>query len=71
MSVSDDVSERIDKLEVRIAFQDRTIEELNTVVTEQWRVIDALRSKLQLLEDHAQAASLIADPRSEPPPPHY
>lgn len=64
--------ERIDSLEVRIAFQDRTIEELNAAVTEQWRVIDSLTRKLKLLEDHVQSsASPVGDPRSEPPPPHY
>lgn len=71
MAVGVDLSERMDQLEMRIAFQDRTIDELNAVVTEQWRVIDALKAKLHTLEEHARAASLIADPRTEPPPPHY
>lgn len=64
--------ERIDSLEVRIAFQDRTIEELNAAVTEQWRVIDGLTRKLRLLEEHIQTnSSPVGDTRSEPPPPHY
>jgi len=67
-----DSDDRIEQLEVRIAFQDRTIEELNTAVTDQWRVIDGLTRKLKLLEDHVRStASNVADPRSEPPPPHY
>lgn len=70
MSLPDD--ERLDALEVRIAFQDRTIDELNAAVTEQWRVIDGLARKLKLLEEQARlSATNIADPRSEPPPPHY
>lgn len=67
-----DADERIEQLEVRIAFQERTIEELNTAVTEQWRVIDGLTRTLKLLEDHVRStASVVGDPRAEPPPPHY
>lgn len=70
--MTDATGERIDRLEMRIAFQDKTIDELNAVVTEQWRVIDGLSAKLKLLEEHARSAgSSVADPRSEPPPPHY
>jgi SlyX protein len=66
------LTERLDTLETRIAFQDQTIEELNDTITKQWQVIDSLTRKVALLEDHARTtASNIADPRHEPPPPHY
>lgn len=64
-------AERLDALEVRIAFQDQTIEELNDVVTKQWKTIDALTRKVALLEEHARSATAANDPRLEPPPPHY
>jgi SlyX protein len=62
---------RIDDLEARLAFQERTIEELNAVVAKQWRHIDELMRLVRALEAHAQATSPIGDPRNEPPPPHY
>ena len=65
-------ADRLDALEARIAFQDHTIDELNATITEQWRVIDGLTRKLTLLEEQSKLnAGAIADPRSEPPPPHY
>ncbi|HTM78157.1 MAG TPA: SlyX family protein [Devosia sp.] len=71
MSQSDHLADRLDALETRIAFQDQTIEELNATITAQWSVIDALSRKVNLLDEQARAISNIADPRSEPPPPHY
>lgn len=64
-------SDRLDALEMRVAHQDRTIEELNATIIAQWKVIDGLTRKLGLLEEQARATGTIADPRTEPPPPHY
>lgn len=71
MSENDALAERIDDLEVRIAFQDRTIEDLNAVVAKQWKQIDELQRKVAQLLEHARATAPIADAGSEPPPPHY
>jgi SlyX protein len=65
------IEERIDALEMRIAYQDQTIEELNTTITEQWRVIDLLRKKFDMVEEQVRSGSYIADPSTERPPPHY
>ena len=62
---------RIDALETRIAYQDQTIEELNTALTAQWKVIDLLTKKLATLEEQVRSGSFIADPATEKPPPHY
>ena len=64
-------SERLEKLESRIAFQDHTIEELNQVMTEQWSVIEQLRRRLDAMEEQVRSGSYIADPSSDKPPPHY
>jgi SlyX protein len=69
--MDNELADRIDDLEARIAFQDRTIEELNTVVAKQWRHIDDLQRKVDQLVEHARSTGPVADPRSEPPPPHY
>lgn len=64
--------ERLTKLEMLTAEQERTIEELSGQIAEQWKEIDALRKKLDLLttrlvEVEANAASEVPVTR----PPHW
>ena len=66
-----DLAERLEALETRIAFQDKTIEELNATITEQWRQIDVLSRKLETVEEQVRSGVYIADPSTEAPPPHY
>ena len=66
-----DQAERLEALEMRIAFQDQTIEDLNQTVTEHWRMIEGLIRKLNMLEEQVRSGTHIADPSTEPPPPHY
>jgi SlyX protein len=65
--------ERIDDLEIRIAHQDRVIEDLNQAVVEQWKLIDDLSRRIAALVDRLatleHVTRTIAPP--EPPPPHY
>lgn len=72
MTDHDRLDDRLDTVEMRIAFQDQTIEELHKTIADQWRVIDGLTRKLATLEEQVRSAGgSIADPRHEPPPPHY
>ena len=65
------LSERIDTMETRIAYQDDTIETLNQTITAQWKQIDALTRQLAELKDRLQdAESNAAGPVNERPP-HY
>ena len=66
-----DISDRLETLETRIAFQDQTIEDLNATITTQWRQIDLLTRKLEQMEEQVRSGVHIADPSTEPPPPHY
>jgi SlyX protein len=66
-----DLAERLDALEIRIAFQDQTIEQLNATITAQWRQIDVLTRKLETVEEQVRSGVQIADPSTEAPPPHY
>ncbi|MET3843963.1 SlyX family protein [Bradyrhizobium sp. OAE829] len=71
MSDANALSERIDALEMRLTFQDVTIETLNQTITEQWKQIDALTRQLAELKDRLQdAESNITGPVNERPP-HY
>ncbi|MFC4346325.1 SlyX family protein [Kordiimonas lipolytica] len=64
---------RLDDLEVKFAFQQETIETLNSTVTDQWAEIDRLKRMLSQLQ--GQIADLEdtqgpADPGNIKPP-HY
>jgi SlyX protein len=69
----DHLTGRLDRMEARVAHQDKTIEDLNEVVTGQWREIAKLRRLVERLEGElAEAEQARRDPqRVEPPPPHY
>ena len=65
-----DASSRLDTLEMRIAHQDKTIADMNDVITSQWRTIDALQRHVMELREEFRN---IVPPRTapEPAPPHY
>ncbi|MCT8992149.1 SlyX family protein [Chelativorans sp. SCAU2101] len=64
--------ERLVKLEVIAAEQERTIEELSTQVAEQWKEIDRLRKKLDLLTERFLALEEQATPPAPvTKPPHW
>jgi SlyX protein len=73
MSDDEALSRRIDALEIRIAYQDETIEDLNKTVVAHWKQIDLLTRQLAALTDRVQEAEHKAGGPSapEPPPPHY
>jgi SlyX protein len=68
----DEALARFEALEIRIAHQDRTIEDLNTAVRDQWEQIDRLTKLIERIADRLQRIedSVPAD-GPEPPPPHY
>jgi SlyX protein len=70
MSEFKTLGERIDALEVRLMFQDETIETLNKTITEQWVKIDALTRHITALTERLQEAETRL-PRGNEPPPHY
>ena len=71
MSDVNALSDRIDALEVRLTFQDETIETLNKTITEQWLKIDALTRQLVSLSDRLQEAESRVPGAANEPPPHY
>lgn len=58
-------------IELKLAYQERTIDELNAVVIEQSKRIDELETKLQRFMDRIEAESTVRDASEEEPPPHY
>lgn len=65
------LGERIDALEMRIAYQDDTIETLNQIITAQWKQIDALTRKIAELGEQLQEAEANAPGPANERPPHY
>ena len=66
-----ELSDRIDRLEARLMFQDDTIETLNQTITAQWREIDALTRQVASLGERLQEAEANAPAPANEPPPHY
>jgi len=66
-------AERIDALEMKIAYQEDAIEQLNDVITAQWKKLEELGRELIRLNDRIESAETNAGspPGDEPPPPHY
>ena len=71
MSDADDLSERIDALEMRLTYQDVTIETLNQTITTQWVEIDRLTRQVAELKERLQEAESNAPGPANEPPPHY
>ena len=66
-------STRLDELEIRIAHQDQTIEDLNAAITAQWKLIDRLERQVERLAERVADADQSAGPAApvDRPPPHY
>ena len=67
------MEERLTELEVRVAFQDQTIQDLNEVVTRQQCEIDRLVKELETVKSllAGLAPSMVIPQEDEKPPPHY
>ena len=66
-----ELSERIDALELRLAYQDQTIEQLNETITAQWKQIDALTRQLSALTERLHEAEASVPAPGNERPPHY
>lgn len=73
MHATPDDDARVVNLEVKLAFLEDLVDELNTVVARQQQQIDALVQELVRLRRQAAAADDPAAPRSlrDEIPPHY
>lgn len=64
---------RIEKLEERSAFQEKTIEDLSKALTDQWKLLETFKRDVSRLSDELKAVEDAVDQAGhrEPPPPHY
>ena len=61
---------RITELETKISHQEKLLDELNEVVTGQWRDIDVLKKKFVLLNEMIQQLDTTTA-EADVPPPHF
>lgn len=68
-----EANDRIEALESALAHQDRLVEDLNGVLSEQWTMIDRLRKEVEHLRDRLGQLEYETRkaPADEAPPPHY
>lgn len=73
MSMTEELNKRIESLESSLLFLQREHEELQQTVVDQYQVMQALKSKLQHLEQRYlhQEESPPLPPALEDRPPHY
>lgn len=65
---------RIEEIEIKFTLLERTVDELNAVITRQDALIERLGARLELLEKRAEAAADGGDGGGDPleqRPPHY
>jgi SlyX protein len=65
-----DLANRIEDLETRVAHQEKTIGELNDVITAQWRKMEAIEFQLRRLGEEMQTMDQGDAPANQKPP-HY
>lgn len=67
------LQQQIDDLEIKLAFQEHTIDELNDAVTQQQITLDKLNVQIVFLVNKLKSMepSNIANMSEETPPPHY
>jgi len=73
MSNKAELQDQLVELETKLAFQEQTIDTLNSVVTQLRDEVDRLTREVEALKMQLRtvAPSLVADRSEEKPPPHY
>lgn len=65
------IEQRMGELEMRVTHQDKTIGELNDVVTAQWKKLEMLERQLRRLGEEVEAMEASDGPAANQKPPHY
>ena len=63
---------RVDELETKTMFQQESIDNLNDVITSQWKLIDHLKSQISKLDDQLYELEMSSSGgAANQKPPHY
>lgn len=73
MTEIEQLQARIDELEMKQAFQDQTIEDLNQALTAQQFLVDKIQMQMKFMVGKVKGMepSNMANESEETPPPHY
>ncbi|MCW9033090.1 MAG: SlyX family protein [Rhodospirillales bacterium] len=73
MSEKMNAEERISELEIKIAYQEDQIEELNKSLYDHWKLIEKLSRNVEILTERVKSAAQQegAQQPDNQPPPHY
>ncbi|RED53339.1 SlyX family protein [Aestuariispira insulae] len=64
--------DRLNTLEIHVAELERTVADMSDMISDQWKVIDALKGRVKLLTQQMEDAEFSQRKNlPEPPPPHY
>jgi uncharacterized coiled-coil protein SlyX len=65
------MEDRIMELEKKAAFQEYALSQMNEVLLEHQKKIEALQTAVKSLKDHSVRGDLVIPVDQELPPPHY
>jgi SlyX protein len=65
------IEQRIDELEMRLAHQDKVIADLNDIVTEHWKKLEAMDRQLRRFSEELDSSRAADTPAADQKPPHY
>lgn len=66
------MQEEIEELQIKVMMMERTVEELNAVITNQDLLLTKVTRRMEMLEQQMNNINAgIANEGEEPPPPHY
>jgi SlyX protein len=69
---SEKLASRLDELEAKVMFQQESIDNLNEVITSQWKLIDQLKSQIGKLDDQLYELEMSSSGgTTNQKPPHY
>jgi len=71
MSIADTINDRIQILEEKFEYQERTIDALNEVIIEQQTQLNVFENKILRLEALVSGIEDNPNGGEDPPPPHY
>ncbi|WP_171022070.1 SlyX family protein [Cohaesibacter sp. CAU 1516] len=69
--MSNPLEERVVDLEIQLAHQTKTVEDLSDMVSRQWDMIDRLTRKMKFLQEAVVELEDNAGPPANQKPPHY
>lgn len=71
MAISNEEPDRVTRLEMRVAEQERVIEELSLEVARQWKAVEKLERQVELMAERFLSLEEALPPAPVTKPPHW